>query len=38
MDFDINNFMQEFASQLKGVYGSRLLFFGIQRSYAREEY
>ena len=37
MDFDINNFMQEFASQLKDVYGSRLLFFGIQGSYAREE-
>ena len=37
MDFDINNFMQEFASQLKDVYGSRLLFFGIQGSYARGE-
>ena len=37
MNFDIDIFMHKFASQLKDIYGSRLLFFGIQGSYARGE-
>lgn len=37
MAFDIDVFINEFVSQLKNIYGNRLLFTGLQGSYARGE-
>ena len=37
MNFDIDTWMKEYLVKLKSMFGSRLLFFGIQGSYGRGE-
>lgn len=37
MDFDINTWMKTYLGKLKPLFGSRLLFVGLQGSYGRRE-
>ena len=37
MDFDINTWIKEYLDELKSLFGSRLLFSGLQGSYGRGE-
>jgi hypothetical protein len=37
MDFNINTWMKGFLGELKALFGSRLLFAGLQGSYGRDE-
>ena len=37
MDFDIDNWMEQYLEKLKSLFGSRLFFVGLQGSYGRGE-